>query len=433
MKAFFIFIAMKIEQLYNLYKNSSGVSTDTRNIQKDNLFFSLSGDNFNGNKFAGEALEKGAVYSIIDDPQYKTSEHCILVKDVLLVLQELAHFHRRKLRAKFIAITGTNGKTTSKELMKAVLSTTFKTYATEGNLNNHIGVPLTLLRISEEIEYAIIEMGANHVGEIRAYCKIADPDMGIITNIGKAHLEGFKSPAGIKKAKGELYEYIKGSRGAAMVNIDHPYLLQMAKGIDHIITYGTASNADYPAKFISANPFVKIEFEGTNIESRLVGKYNSENIILAAAVGRYFNVRVGDIQKGIEQYTPGNNRSQTIEKDSNTFILDAYNANPSSVKAAIQSFSEMQGKQKVAVFGDMLELGKDSFTEHLQIAKLAEAGKFHKLILVGNEFGAVAHKVEAIHFDSVADCKVWFDQQYFTNTLFWIKGSRKIGLEILIS
>ena len=427
---------MKVEQLYDLYLNASGVSTDSRHIKKGNLFFALSGPNFNGNTFAGDALDKGANYAVIDDPNFKISEKCIVVDNALQALQHLANYHRKKVKAKIIGITGSNGKTTSKELINTVLSTTYKTYATEGNLNNHIGVPLTLLRIKPEIEYAIIEMGANHMGEIKSYCKVAEPDYGIITNIGKAHIEGFGSLEGVKKAKSELYRFIATKRGGtAFVNLDHDYLIKLAKGINNVITYGTSGNADYRGQLTASDPFLEVIFYGSEeveIKSQLIGNYNLENIILAATIGDYFNVPAGHIKKGIENYVPSNNRSQIIKKERNTIILDAYNANPSSVKVALESFYQQKSSKKVAIIGDMLELGKNSFTEHYEIAKQAEKMHLHKLALVGSEFAALEGKIDAHFFPTVADCKIWFDQQFFTDTTILIKGSRKIGLEKLV-
>ncbi|UMB61815.1 UDP-N-acetylmuramoyl-tripeptide--D-alanyl-D-alanine ligase [Lutibacter sp. A80] len=417
---------MKIEQLYNLYTQSYLVDTDTRNIRKGSIFFALKGANFNGNKFAKDALNSGASYAVIDEEEYKDLQNVILVKNVLETLQELAKYHRDQLKIPIISLTGSNGKTTTKELINAVLSKKFKTTATSGNLNNHIGVPLTLLTIQPTTEIGIIEMGANHLNEIDFLCKIAKPNFGLITNFGKAHLEGFGSIEGVVKAKSELYEFLRTTNGIAFINTDDSKQVKQSKNINSVVF----NNSEI--KFIEVNPFVKVQFNNIDIESKLIGKYNFNNISAAIAIGNYFKVPLKDIKDAIENYEPTNNRSQIINKGSLKVILDAYNANPSSMKAALENFSLLKDTQKVVILGDMFELGETSSKEHQQIADYANSLNFNKLILIGKAFSTITVK-NALIYSSFEDFKTSNKDLNLKNTSLLIKGSRGMALERILN
>ncbi|HND75536.1 MAG TPA: UDP-N-acetylmuramoyl-tripeptide--D-alanyl-D-alanine ligase, partial [Saprospiraceae bacterium] len=372
-----------IQELYSVFVKHPKVSTDTRKITPNSLFFALKGDSFDGNQFAETALNLGASYAVIDDEKKYHGDKYILVEDVLTCLQQLATYHRKQLKSIIIAITGSNGKTTTKELIKKVLEKKYRTLATQGNLNNHIGVPLTLLSITPEIELAIVEMGANHVGEIAMLCNIAQPDYGMITNIGKAHIGEFGSFENIIKAKTELYAYIKSNGKKIFVNAEDALLMKHARDIDQI-TYGTRSNAYCRSELVEVNPFLKIVYENQPIQSKLIGTYNFDNITLAICIGKYFGIGIADIKNAIEEYVPSNNRSQIVKTKSNEIVLDAYNANPSSMMVAIQNFYQMKGDDKWLILGDMLELGQYEVEEHKSIIKLIESKKFKHVILVGN-------------------------------------------------
>jgi UDP-N-acetylmuramoyl-tripeptide--D-alanyl-D-alanine ligase len=417
---------MKIEALYQIFKNNSTISTDTRNVSKNSLFFALKGDNFNGNKFAKDALEKGASYVIIDEEEYKISDQYILVKNVLKTLQELANYHRKQLKIPFIGITGTNGKTTTKEFINAVLAKKYRTTYTKGNLNNHIGVPLTLLSIPNNCEIAIIEMGANHLGEIDFLSKIAEPNYGIITNIGKAHIEGFGSVEGIIKTKTELYQFIKSIEGTIFVNNDDTVLTNYLEGIK-IHSYG-GKNSDCIGKLLSSTPSVKLEWNNKTITANLYGAYNYQNILAAICIGNYFDVPAEDIVDAIEEYYPTNNRSQIIESNSNTIFLDAYNANPTSMNAAIDTFSENKSENKLMILGDMLELGKTSLEEHQNIVNKIEKLKIDT-IFVGNEFNSIINKYNFTYIENIDKVIDWLKHSGLTNHNILIKGSRGIRLE----
>lgn len=428
----------EIEFIYSLFQKHPKVITDSRKIEKGCLFFALKGDRFNGNEYAQEAIQKGASYAIIDEEKYKNSDETILVDDVLSTLQQLATFHRRRMVIPIIGITGSNGKTTTKELISVVLNSQYNCHYTKGNLNNHIGVPLTLLELQSEHEVAIIEMGANHVGEIDSLCKIAEPTHGIITNIGKAHLEGFGGIEGVKKGKSELYKFIHWQNGVAFVNMDEPFLSELSEGISKRVFYKKAEHpnpleAPYETILFQKPSFVKVGFLDNNqelisVQSQLIGRYNFNNIMTAVSIGRYFRVRPKRIKEAIENYIPSNNRSQLIKKATNTFILDAYNANPTSMKNALVNLGKIDSNRKVAILGDMLELGKFSDEEHLKIAQQAINLKLDQVILVGKEFLKV--KIEGIqHFENVNDLKECFTEKDFQETHFLIKGSRGIKLE----
>ncbi len=424
---------MSIEQLYTIYTKYPDVQTDSRNIKSGELYFALTGENFNGNFFAMEALDKGAPFVIIDDPSFKISDRCILVNDTLQCLQSLARYHREQFKIPFIAVTGSNGKTTTKELITSVLSTTYKTYATIGNLNNHIGVPLTILKIRKDAEMAIIEMGANHQKEIESYCAIASPTHALITNCGKAHLEGFGGLEGVRKAKGELYDFIREVKGTIFRNVDLDYLESMAAGIDKQITYGSG-NAQYTGMPIMNGPYsgaaILSASNECTIQTQLVGEYNFSNIMAAFAIGREMNVPVNSIKAAMEVYAPDNSRSQLISEGSNTLILDAYNANPTSMAAAILNFAKSDYLNKVVIIGAMKELGIESIEEHQKIISLLKQHNWNEVVLVGGDFEKVRH--DYIYFNDSVRAHDWFQSNPFKNTAFLIKGSRAFQMEKVI-
>jgi UDP-N-acetylmuramoyl-tripeptide--D-alanyl-D-alanine ligase len=420
---------MNMETLYQVYLQFPSVQTDTRKLRAGDIFFALKGPSFNGNEFAAAALDAGAAYAVIDEESYHIGERTILVPDVLNALQELAHHHRKQFSIPFIAITGSNGKTTTKELVHAVLSSTYKTSTTEGNLNNHIGVPLTLLKIKSDAEMAVIEMGANHAGEIASYCAIAQPTHGMITNCGKAHLEGFGSEEGVRKAKGELFDHLRAQRGAAFVMWDYPYLREMSRGIPEIYTYGT-KEANVTGNANGSGQYLEVEFSKGftgRIRTQLVGDYNLPNILAAVSVGKYFNLDEEKIREAIESYAPTNSRSQLVVKNSNRVILDAYNANPSSMKAAIENFSRTGNGNKILVLGAMAELGQDSIQEHETLVKEIEQYPWTEVLLVGGDFLKIPQRFTT--FPSPEEAGIWLKQKAFGNSNFLIKGSRSMKME----
>ena len=432
----------EIEFIYTLFQKHPKVITDSRKIEKGCLYFALKGDRFNGNEYAQEAIQKGGAYAIIDEEEYQKDNKTILVDDVLLTLQKLATFHRRRMLIPIIGITGSNGKTTTKELISVVLNSQYNCHFTKGNFNNHIGVPLTLLELTSEHEVAIIEMGANHIGEIKFLCEIAEPTHGIITNIGKAHLEGFGGIEGVKKGKSELYKFIQWQNGVAFVNMDEPFLSELSEGISKRVFYKRSespspSEAPYETALFQESPFVKVGFLGTkkeiiSVQSQLIGHYNFNNIMTAISIGRYFRVKPERIKEAIENYISSNNRSQLIEKGKNIFILDAYNANPTSMKNALINFQRLDSNKKIAILGDMLELGKFSEVEHVRVAQQAIDLNLDQVILVGDEFAKVK-KDGILYFKNVNDLKEWFTKKDFHETHFLLKGSRGIKLEELLS
>ncbi|MEP7376488.1 MAG: UDP-N-acetylmuramoyl-tripeptide--D-alanyl-D-alanine ligase [Chitinophagaceae bacterium] len=422
---------MQIEILYNIYKEYPSVQTDTRKLKSGDLFFALKGGNFNGNHFAQQALDSGAAYAIIDETAFEIPGKTILVDDVLTTLQQLAKHHRQQFNIPFIAITGSNGKTTTKELIHVVLSSTYKTYTTEGNLNNHIGIPLTILKIKTDAEIAVIEMGANHIGEIASYCTYTLPTHGIITNCGKAHLEGFGSIEGVKKAKGELFDFLRRQpHGFAFVMWDYDYLQEMSKGISGIIKYGTR-DTHITGRVKRNDPYLEIEIiQGMGnpfIQTRLVGDYNLPNILAAVTVGKTFKVPEEKIKSAIENYEPTNSRSQLIIKGTNKIILDAYNANPSSMRLAIENFAKLPDNNKVLMLGGMAELGKESIDEHKAIVELIKTSGWKNVVLVGGDFLKFDHPF--IKFENALQAKDWWQQQHFKNTHALIKGSRSMQME----
>ncbi len=428
---------MQISELYKLYQQFPSIQTDTRKVKQGDLFFALKGPNFNGNQFAKEALTKGAAYAIVDEQPGTADGRIIKVPDVLATLQDLALHHRRQFilsaagkQILFIAITGSNGKTTSKELVHAVLSSVYKTYTTEGNLNNHIGIPLTLLKIMPDAEIAIIEMGANHQKEIEGYCEYTMPTHGVITNCGKAHLEGFGGEEGIRKGKGELYDYLRLHNGTAFVMWDYDYLQEMSKGIPEVITYGTKHTGITGLVKNSAGLLEVSVTEGADIDSiktNLVGEYNLPNVLLAVAIGKYFKVPDEKIKFALENYLPSNSRSQLIEKDGNKIILDAYNANPSSMKAAIENFVNMDGSDKVLILGGMMELGSESLKEHQSLVDLITKYEWKNVVLVGGDFNKVTHSY--LYFENSKQAKEWFKDQHYNHSSILIKGSRSTQME----
>src|SRR5436190_749749 len=413
-------LLMMVEELYKIYQQYPSVQTDTRKLKAGDIFFALKGPNFNGNSFARQAIDNGAACVVIDEKEYEIPGKTFLVPDVLLALQHLSLHHRKPFDIPFIGITGSNGKTTTKELIHAVLSSTFKTYTTEGNLNNHIGVPLTILKIKQDAEIAVIEMGANHIGEIASYCNIALPTHGLITNCGKAHLEGFGSEEGVRQGKGELFDHLRANKGTAFVMWDYSYLKEMSNGIAHIYTYGT-SDANIVGNTFVPNQFMAVEFTNgfdVTIQTNLVGDYNLPNVLAAVAVGNYFKVESEKVKMSIENYHPTNSRSQLMQKNSNQIILDAYNANPSSMKAAIENFAKVEGTEKILALGAMAELGQDSLKEHKNIIKEIDRYQWKDVIFVGGDFMAVDHRYRK--FKSDAEAGHWFHKFLTVNAFLLV-------------
>ncbi|WP_347838723.1 UDP-N-acetylmuramoyl-tripeptide--D-alanyl-D-alanine ligase [uncultured Draconibacterium sp.] len=421
-----------IEQLYSCFLETRTISTDSRKIKAGSVFFALKGANFNGNKYASDALKKGAAYAVVDEETYAGGKNIFLVENVLQTLQQLAHYHRCKLKCPVLAITGTNGKTTTKELIAAVLSKKFNVSFTQGNLNNHIGVPLTLLQTTEQTEFAVVEMGANHPGEIAELCKIAAPDFGIITNIGRAHLEGFGSFEGVIKTKGELYDYMAQQNGTIFYNANNTLLQELSKRVKKSISFG-ASNASFTGEPIQSPPFlhVKVNFKKgvLYLNSNLIGDFNFENILAAACIANYFGVDPLKIQQAIKEYHPTNNRSQLIKKGNLKIIMDAYNANPTSMSASIKSFMENLQDEKYLILGDMLELGDYSAQEHKNIVSSLPQSIRKNVYLVGNEFMKTTQDDTIKTFKSVADLCLHLKQYPIKNGNILIKGSRGIQLE----
>ena len=422
---------MEISTLYNCFKECGCVTTDTRNCPEGSMFIALKGETFNGNAFARQALEKGCRYAVVDEPRYADAENIILVDDCLKTLQELAREHRRQMGTRIIGITGTNGKTTTKELIATVLQKRYKVLYTQGNLNNHIGVPLTLLGLKEEHELAVVEMGANHPGEIRTLVNIAEPDCGLITNVGKAHLEGFGSFEGVVKTKSELYDYLRSKENAfAFLDKDNDVLCQVSAGLK-TIGYGMENDALYVSgKLRACAPFLSFEWEheGVNhdVNTHLIGAYNVKNALAAIAVGCHFEVPAQAICEALEGYIPSNNRSQLTETADNHLIVDAYNANPTSMRAALENFRLMEVPHKVAVLGDMKELGEGSVEEHRQIVSLLTTLGLEKVILVGAEFGKVCGNFE--HYPDVEAVKELFAKSKPKGKFILIKGSNSMKL-----
>jgi UDP-N-acetylmuramoyl-tripeptide--D-alanyl-D-alanine ligase len=426
-------VAVEITQLYQLYQQHPDVQTDTRKLQAGEIYFALSGPNFDGNGFAAQALEKGAAYAVIDNAEYATGDRYILVEDVLAALQQLANYHRRQFDIPFIAITGSNGKTTTKELAAAVLGADFKTYATEGNLNNHIGVPLTLLKIKPGAEMAIIEMGANHQREIASYCTIAEPTHGIITNCGKAHIEGFGGIEGVRKGKGELYDYLRESGGTIFRNTDLEYLESMAHDIAKQVTYGSA-NAEYIGRPVMNDVFLQVAVLTSHAEAmintHLVGNYNFPNVMTAVATGLHFGIGIDTIKTAIGAYNPDNSRSQWIQKGTNRIILDAYNANPTSMRAAIINFAATNLGNKTLWLGGMKEMGSEENAEHAELVALINQYPWKDVILVGKEFNGLQNGYK--WFETSAQAADYVRTNRPADSSILIKGSRGSKMEHLL-
>lgn len=424
---------MTIRELYELYLKHPAVQTDSRKIKAGDIFFALKGDNFNGNAFAAQAIADGAAYAVVDEAAYATGPQYVLVTDVLQTLQQLAAHHRLQLPIPVIAITGSNGKTTTKELLIAVLSAKYKTYATEGNLNNHIGVPLTLLKIKPDAEFAIVEMGASHIGEIASYCRIAAPDYGLITNCGKAHIEGFGSLEGVRKGKGELYDFLREFSGSIFRNADLPYLSDMARGIDEQVTYGTA-NAEIIGRATGHNLLLQVTILTagleTQIQTQLVGDYNLANVLAAVAVGEYFDVDIDTIKKAIESYAPSNSRSQWLEKGTNKIILDAYNANPTSMKLAIENIAQLEADNKWLLLGAMKEMGETAAAEHQALVDLLQQLGLKQVILTGAEYEGTRNPYP--WFATAQELKDYLLQHPIQNATLLIKGSRGSKMETVL-
>ncbi|MEI6554591.1 MAG: UDP-N-acetylmuramoyl-tripeptide--D-alanyl-D-alanine ligase [Paludibacter sp.] len=430
-------------QLYSVFQKHPLISTDSRNCPVGSIFFALKGDNFNANAFALSALEKGCAYAVVDEAEYAIDDRFILVENVLKSLQELATFHRKQLGTIIIGITGTNGKTTTKELIASVLSERFNILFTQGNLNNHIGVPLTLLKLKPEHELAVVEMGANHPGDIKELAEIALPDYGIITNVGKAHLEGFGSFEGVMKTKAELYDFIYQSGKNIFLNADNPYLLEMARNsliFEKMIpvTYSLdtkALNVSANGKITDCSPFLemncKTNAENFTIKTQLIGSYNAENVLAAVTIGHFFRMTDAQIKAGLVKYTPTNNRSQLTLTERNELVVDAYNANPTSMQAAILNFAQMNVEAKTLILGDMLELGEQSEAEHQSVVDLLQQNGFSTVLLVGKDFMKTANKYTC--FEKVEDLAEWLEDHPIKNQIILIKGSRGIKLEKVLS
>lgn len=423
---------MEVAEIHQLFLNCTGVSTDTRNLSTNSLFFCLKGENFNGNKFAGKALEEGASYVIYDDTEYNPDhQNAILVEDSLSTLQALARFHRNQFDIPIIGLTGSNGKTTTKELIRSVLAQNFEVLATKGNLNNHIGVPLTLLNIKESTEIALIEMGANHLKEIAFLAHIAAPTMGYITNFGKAHLEGFGSLEGVVKGKSELYDYLKEHNGITIVNGNDKKQMQQSEGLNRYIFGTTQLAQNQLTNFVNKEGYCTVQAGETTITSQLTGTYNFDNLNAAVTFGEFFDIPLSTIQKGIASYSPTNNRSQWIKTKKNHILLDAYNANPTSMTAAIQSFIDMKANAKLVILGDMLELGQYAQKEHQAIIDQLKKEGIDQAILVGPLF--CASKTEGFNtFENTAEVKKYLANQSIMKHTILIKGSRGIALEQLL-
>lgn len=423
---------MSIIDLYDLFIHNPQITTDSRNCPKGSIFFALKGDKFDGNQYAGKALASGCVYAVIDNPDYYIGERTILVDNVLKTLQQLAHHHRKVLGLPIIGITGTNGKTTTKELLAAVLSTKFNLLYTEGNFNNHIGVPLTLLRLTHDHEMAVIEMGASHPGDIKELVDIVHPNYGIITNVGRAHLEGFGSFEGVIRTKGELYDYIRRSKGKIFIKKENEYLQSIAKGIEQI-TYGNGDDAFASGQVVSCDPFLVFNWKQQGklhtVETHMVGSYNLDNVLAAVAVGRFFKIPAERISRAIAAYEPTNNRSQFKKTDNNELIIDAYNANPSSMKVALDNFITMPVQPKAIILGDMRELGPTSDELHAEVVEQIKKGQFDKVFLCGEHFSKVGKE-----FSPFATTEAMVEElrkQPLKGYHILIKGSHSMGLEKL--
>ncbi len=420
---------MDTQAIYETIINADSFTTDSRETTKNSVFFALKGENFDGNKYAEEAVRKGSVFAVIDNPDYSKDERFIVVDNVLKTLQEVANYHRNQMEAKIIGITGSNGKTTTKTLLYHILSQKYKTLTNIRNYNNHIGVPLTLLNLNKKHELAVIEMGANHPGEIDFLCRIAEPGYGLITNIGKAHLEGFGSFEGVKKTKKELYDFISAHDGIIFYNHDNELLKDIVLNKHCLkISYGKTNEADYQGVIEELNPLLKLRFNEEIISTQLTGKYNFENVLAALCMGSYLEVPLSLMRKALENYTPEDNRSQILKTKSNKIILDAYNANPTSMKAAIDSFVDSDDKNKVLILGDMFELGEYSYEEHKKLFDYIKKLEFDRVYLVGKDFYSVSDKSHET-FQTTGDLIEYLYSHTLKDRTILIKGSRGMKLE----
>ncbi len=435
------------EEIYQLYLQHPVISTDTRNITPGSLFFALKGEKFDANTFAEKAIEAGAAYAVIDNPEFAKGDKFLLVEDVLSALQDLARHHRRQLNIPVIGLTGTNGKTTTKELINAVLSQRFNTLATQGNLNNHIGVPLTILSIKASHQMAVIEMGANHQKEIALLCSIAQPSHGLITNVGKAHLEGFGGVEGVKKGKGELYDFLHDGTGRiAFINSDDKVLMEMQRNrnLHNVVYYGKNANPDnlVSGKAIDNGPLLSLKWHNRNsssynVKTQLTGSYNLDNILAAACIGSFFGLDSDEINAGIEGYQPKNNRSQIMRTAHNTLICDFYNANPSSMFVAIDNMDKLKAANKIMILGDMFEMGDESAAEHHAVIKKAMDASVDQRIFIGKDFYSQQDAVQddektgATFYLTAEDAIAAIQQSSFINATILIKGSRGMALERL--
>jgi UDP-N-acetylmuramoyl-tripeptide--D-alanyl-D-alanine ligase len=416
---------MDIKNIYQLFLYYPEVTTDSRNCTANSLFFALKGPSFNGNTFASQAIKNGCKYAFVDEKEYANGENIFYVEDGLKTLQLLAQYHRKQIGLPVIAITGTNGKTTTKELIASVLQQKYKVLYTTGNFNNHIGVPLTLLKITKHDELAVIEMGANHPGEIKELAEIALPDYGIITNIGKGHLEGFGSFEGVIKTKSELYDFLRKNHGKIFINKDNKLLLSLSEGIESI-TYGTGKNSDIQGESTTDGPFLSLTWNGHKIQTNLVGSYNLENVLAAIAIGNYFNVPDTSIVNALAAYVPQNNRSQYKETGRNKLIIDTYNANPTSMKASLSNFLQIPDLQKVVILGDMKELGTESEEEHKLIVKMLTEASLKDVYLVGPYFEQT--KAPFKTFNNIDNLLDWLKNNPVNDSLVLIKGSNSMHL-----
>ncbi|KIO76457.1 UDP-N-acetylmuramoyl-tripeptide--D-alanyl-D-alanine ligase [Pedobacter lusitanus] len=428
----------QIETIYQHYLSNPVVCTDTRSISAGCLFFALKGENFDANTFAGEALKQGAAFAVIDNANYRINDKCLLVDDVLTTLQDLARYHRTQLHIPVIGLTGSNGKTTTKELINAVLAEKYNSFATKGNLNNHIGVPLSILSISADTEIAVIEMGANHQKEIEFLCTIAQPTHGMITNIGMAHLDGFGGFEGVKKGKAELFAYLKKTQGIAFVNRDNAYIMEMSTvaGLTSLVYYGKEGENTISGHLVKSDPLIELTWkkqnEDFNAKANLTGAYNFENILAAICIATFFELSPDQINKGLAGYYPNNNRSQLTKTATNTVICDFYNANPSSMTAALANISILEAKNKVAIIGDMFELGPETEKQHHEIAALAEKSGLHTVILIGKHFYLLKDQFSGLFFSTPKEAEAWLKENPITNSLVLLKGSRGMALEQLL-
>lgn len=423
---------MRIKELYSLFINSNGVSTDTRKITEGSIFFALKGEHFNGNQFATKAIEAGANYAVVDEDVSDPEGKVLRVDNVLKTLQALATHHRKQFNIPIIGITGSNGKTTTKELIATVLGSALKVHFTQGNFNNHIGVPLTLLTMPADTEIAVIEMGANHIGEIAALCEIAQPNYGIITNIGKAHLEGFGGYEGVLRAKTELYNHVLQHGETVFINSQDEVLSNMAKRFKEPVMY-PASNDFFTCSFVDASPYVVFEVNGKEYTTQLIGQYNYLNIAGALVIGKYFKVPMEEAIEAVCNYVPSNNRSQVVKTKHNTIILDAYNANPGSMKASVENFSEMKAQAKTVILGDMLELGTSSQQEHEAIGQLVYDKGFNSSFFCGNEMRNAARKcIGSMYFEKKEELAKYLRANPISDSTVLIKASRGLGLETLV-